>query len=306
MVPAPVDYYYYRHDSGVCQAKAQAQANRPDSWRWTVDPTNLVTLAIPFSGRASLIDEVLDAVSRQSFPSEFLHLLFYDNSGSESVSLRLRAWLLEQDQYAGVSYVKDSRPAVPGLSARELADAPIDLFEQGGRRHGRELNDRIGAIWNRIGQLCHTDLIWCLEDDVIPPPDALDRLLDRMAPEVDGVTASYRSRVAPDCRVAWNYTDLQAGTLAHLQGGTGVEAIGGAGLGCALVRREVFKAGPARSAGEAIGYDCNLWLDVARRGGTLLIDWDLECDHRCDPPSPTSPPDALVTSEVCETQDAFV
>jgi hypothetical protein len=194
---------------------------------------------------------------------------------------------------------------VPGLSARELADAPIDLLEQGGRRHGRELNDRIGAIWNRIGRLAHTDLIWCLEDDVIPPPDALDRLLDRMAPEVDGVTASYRSRVAPDCRVAWDYTDLEAGTLAHLRGGTGVEPIGGAGLGCALVRREVFLAGPARSAGEAIGYDCNLWLDVARRGGTLLIDWDLECDHRCDPARPTPSPAPLASSEVCEPLDAF-
>ncbi|QDV38811.1 glycosyltransferase [Tautonia plasticadhaerens] len=284
MVPAPVDYYYFRHDSGVCRANQRSP--RRDDWRWTIDPTDLVTLAIPWSGREPLIDALLDAVSRQTFPASQLHVLFYDNSGSVAVGRRLRHWLMGQEGYAGVSYVRDPRPAVPGLSARELADARPVLGQQGGRRHGRELNDRVGAIWNRIGQLVRTDLVWCLEDDVIPPPEALDRLLDRMGPDVDGVSASYRSRVVPDHRVAWRYRDLDTGELIHLRGGSGLEAIGGAGLGCALVRREVFLAGPARSAGDAVGYDCNLWLDVARRGGTLLMDWDLECDHRVDPPPP--------------------
>ncbi|WP_169977586.1 glycosyltransferase family 2 protein [Tautonia rosea] len=278
MIPAPVDYFYYRHDDGVCHSKARA--NHQSEWRRTIDPTNLVTLAIPWSGREHLIDAMLDAVARQSYPASQLHLLFYDNSGSEAVGKRLRRWLLEQDGYAGHSYHRDPRPAVAGLSASELADAPLDEGEQGRRRHGRAVNHRVGAIWNRIGQLARTDLVWCLEDDVIPPPDALDRLLDRMGPMVDGVTANYRSRVVPGCSVAWRYTNLETGDLVHLEGGTGLESIGGTGLGCALVRREVFRAGPARSGGEAVGYDCNLWLDVARRGGTVLIDWDLRCEHR--------------------------
>lgn len=278
MIPAPVDYYYYRHGDGVCRSKARADAG--EEWRRTIDPAGLVTLAIPWSGREHLMDEVLGAVAGQSYPADRLHVLFYDNSGSAAVGGRLRRWLLEQDGYAGHSYHRDPRPAVAGLSASDLADAPLDERGQGRRRHGRSLNHRVGALWNRIGQLVETDLVWCLEDDVIPPPDALDRLLDRMGPMVDGVTASYRSRVVPGCRVAWRYTDLETGDLVHLEAGTGVEAIGGAGLGCALVRREVFRAGPARSGGEAVGYDCNLWLDVARRGGTLLMDWDLRCEHR--------------------------
>ncbi|WP_161602074.1 glycosyltransferase family 2 protein [Tautonia marina] len=278
MIPAPVDYYYYRHDDGVCRSKARA--NHQSEWRRTIDPTDLVTLAIPWSGREHLIDAVLDAVARQSYPASQLHLLFYDNSGSEAVGKRLRRWLLEQDGYAGHSYHRDPRPAVAGLSASELADAPLDEGEQGRRRHGRAVNHRVGAIWNRIGQLAQTDLIWCLEDDVIPPADALDRLLDRMGPTVDGVTANYRSRVVPGCSVAWRYTNLETGELVHLEGGAGLEPIGGTGLGCALVRRGVFREGPARSGGEAVGYDCNLWLDVARRGGTVLIDWELRCEHR--------------------------
>jgi hypothetical protein len=278
MILAPVDYYYYRHDDGVCHSKACVDYR--SEWRRTIDPTDLVTLAIPWSGREHLIDEVLDAVARQSYPAGRLHVLFYDNSGSPAVGRRLRRWLLEQDGYAGHAYHRDARPAVAGLSASELADAPLEEGELGRRRHGRALNHRVGALWNRIGQLVETDLVWCLEDDVIPPADALDRLLDRMGPMVDGVTASYRSRVVPGCQVAWRYKDLETGDPIHLEAGTGVEAIGGTGFGCALVRREVFRAGPARSGGEAVGYDCNLWLDVARRGGTLLMDWDLRCEHR--------------------------
>ena len=177
---------------------------------------------------------------------------------------------------------------VPSLSAAELADALLDSQGVGRRHHGRACSTiGSGRLWNRIGRLAGTDLIWCLEDDVIPPPDALERLLDRMGPTVDAVTAQYPSRVVPGCSVAWRYDDMETGYVTHLPRGRGVEQIGGCGLGCTLVRAEVFRAGPARSAGEAVGYDCNLWLDLARRGGTLLIDWDLGCDHRITLARPT-------------------
>ena len=284
MTPAPVDYYYFRHESGVCQTRARDL--EWGAWRRRVDPTDLITLAVPFSGRLHLIDELLEAIAGQTYPAEHLHLLFYDNSGSPECSRRLRRWLLEHDAYASHSYIRDPRRAVKGLSAAELADAPLDPQGVGRRQHGRALNDRVGALWNRIGRLARTDLVWCLEDDVIPPPETLGRLLDRMGPTIDAVTAHYPSRVVPGCSVAWRYDDMETGYATHLPRGRGVERIGGCGLGCTLVRAEVFRAGPARSAGEAVGYDGNLWLDLARRGGTLLIDWDLGCDHRITPARP--------------------
>lgn len=280
MVPSQVDYFYHRHDGGVCESKARA--NHRMEWRRTIDPLNLVTLAIPWSGRLYLLDEVLEAIESQTFPPELLHVLFYDNSGSEECGRRLRAWLLDHGNYAGHTYIRDPRPAVEGRTAVEVADAPLDPVGLGRRRYGRMLNDRVGAIWNRIGQLVNTDLVWCVEDDVIPPPEALDRLMDRMNAQLDAVTGSYRSRVVPGRCVAWNYTNLETGALVHLPPGKGVERIGGCGMGCALVRRDVFQAGPARSAGEAVGYDCNLWLDVARRGGVLVMDWGLSCEHRIE------------------------
>lgn len=277
---APVDYFYYRHDNGVCQSNARA--NHRSQWRRTIDPLNLITIAIPFSGRAHLLDDLLDAVAAQTYPSEHIHLLFYDNSGDEAFQHRLQTWLLEHPDYAGSLYFKDLRTAVAGRTARAVADAPLVEGELGRRRFGRELNHHVGALWNRIGQLAHTDLVWCLEDDVVPPPDALERLLDRMNPTVDAVTAAYESRVVPNCCVAWTYESLQSGRVRHLRRGAGVEAIGGCGFGCVLARRELFSAGPARSAGEAVGFDCNFWLDLARRGGKVLMDWDVFCEHRIE------------------------
>jgi glycosyltransferase involved in cell wall biosynthesis len=281
MTPAPVDYYYFRHDEGVCRVKEEDRVTA--AWGRTIDPVDLVTLAIPWSGRMHLVDEVLDAIDAQTFPAEHLHVLFYDNSGDPACGRRLRRWLLGRDRYASVSYVRDPRRAVESVAAAELADAPLEPGGLGRRRHGRALNDRVGALWNRIGQLVKTDLVWCVEDDVIPPPGALRRLLDAMGPNVDAVTASYASRVVPGCEVAWRYDDLRSGYVTHLPRGRGVEEIGGCGFGCALVRADVFRAGPARSAGEAVGYDCNIWLDLARRGGQVLIDWDLACEHRVAP-----------------------
>jgi GT2 family glycosyltransferase len=299
MVPAPVDYFYRRHPGGVCESKARA--NHTAEWKRTVDPTNLVTAAVPWSGRLRLLDEVLGAIASQTFPAEHLHLLFYDNSGSDECGRRLRGWIAERGGgYAGQAYVRDPRPAVAGRTAVEVADAPLDDRGLGRRRYGRMLNDRVGALWNRIGQLVNTDLVWCLEDDVVPPADALERLLDRMNARVDGVTACYRSRVVPGRCVAWRYTDLETGALVHLPRGRGVERIGGCGMGCVLVRRDVFRAGPARSAGEAVGYDCNIWLDVARREGTLLIDWDLSCEHRFDPGPAAAGRQATVASARAE------
>ena len=101
-----------------------------------------------------------------------------------------------------------------------------------------------------------------------------------MSPMVDAVTASYRSRVVPNACVAWNYENRPPYRVLHLKQRTGVEQIGGCGFGCVLVRREVFQAGPARSAGEAIGFDCNFWLNLQRKHGKLLIDWDVQCEHR--------------------------
>ena len=122
MALGDVDYFYHRHDEGVCQSNARA--NHRDQWFRTVDPFNLVTVAIPFSGRSYLLDDFLAHLAGQTMPRELLHLLFYDNSNSSDFARRLKLWSVDHPEYASVSYFKDVRPAMSGLSSQGLADAP--------------------------------------------------------------------------------------------------------------------------------------------------------------------------------------
>lgn len=272
MVPTDVEYFYHRHDNVLSHSFNHA-------WAKSIDRENLVTVAIPWSGRDYTVDDLLHAIQSQTFPIEKLHLLFYDNSGNAAFGRRLKSFLFSADEFCGQTYIKDFRPPIDECSTSEIADGPLDECGLGGKQFGQQINDRVGAIWNRIGRLVNTDLIWCLEDDVIPPPDTLKSLFEHMEGNVDAVTACYPARNAQNSFAIWHYTSPDD-WVRLLPRGKGVEKVDGCGLGCALVRRDVFLAGPARSAGEAVGYDCNMWLDLKKRGGTVLADWSLLCEHR--------------------------
>jgi hypothetical protein len=98
-----------------------------------------------------------------------------------------------------------------------------------------------------------------------------------MDAQTDAVTGAYLSRVSQPNFVAWEYPGLSS--MEYARRGVGVERIGGCGFGCVLARRNVFDRA-ARSSGDLIGYDCNLWADVNRQGGVVKIDWNILCEHR--------------------------
>lgn len=285
MVRADTDYYWHRHDSSLtATVSGKPTAHHQMQWWASYDTTwNFVTAAIPFSGRDHCIGKFLTALEQQTFPHDRVSLLFYDTSRSEAFGLRLRRWLAHCD-YAEVRYVRDNRKAVPKQSNRQTASTPLFDSEGWLSRRVREINDRVAGIWNRIGRMVSTDFLWCLEDDVIPPPHALERLVHTLGPRVSAVTAAYPNRNPEHAWCAFEFTSLSPLRGRHVLRNVGPEAIGGCGLGCVLMRREVLQV--ARSAGDTEDasrwYDWNLWADAARRGHTLLIQWDVVCEHLTD------------------------
>lgn len=281
LAQASVEYFYHKIPHvGIC---ATARANHELEWIDTIDSTwNLVTIAIPWSGREWCVDRILEAIDAQTWPHDRISLLFYDNSADPVFGRKLRQWLAGCDDFAETRYVRDNRPPSDDVTAQGAADGPIADGHQGRKVYGELVNHRVGALWNRIGQLVGTDLVWCVEDDTVPPPHALENLLRRMDPQTDAVCGCYPSRVVPTKMVAWNY-ESNTFTAKHLSRGAGVETIHGTGFGCVLIRRELFTEVVARSGGESVGYDCNFWLDAARSGRVLKMDWDLVCDHLSKP-----------------------
>lgn len=280
MVQADTTYYWRRHTDSVT---GKASADHQYEWSKTVDTSfNFVTIAIPFSGRRWCLQPMLDALESQTFPREGVALLFVDSSGDEAFGASLREWQ-SKCGYGDVRHVKYAFPSVKGMNAAGIADQPLNA---GRRPLGDEVNHRVAALWNRIGQLATTDLIWCLEDDTIPPAYALERLVSRFSPTTDAVAGCYPGRGHPWC--VWEHESLNPLRVRVLHRTSGLQTIGGCGLGCVLMRRSVLTDGPARSAGTGAGhqwYDWNLWADVARRGGSVFVDWDVLCDHLMKPPA---------------------
>lgn len=268
--------FKYRGGSGCCGYPAV----KPDHnfcWAQTVDKEDLVTIAVPFCGRHRTLAGFLDFLERQTFPHGLCRLLFFDNSCDPSFSRKLREWLTSCD-YGAYTYFPCHIRAVPNQANDATADAPVC---GNGRPNAMAINHRCAGNWNRIAQLVQTDLIWCLEDDIIPPLNCLDRLLRAIRPDVDAVGAPYAGR---GCRwVARDWVSLSPlrAKEKHLVGG--VEPCGHVGLGCVLVRRQTLQSVPMRSNGSDPDghrwFDWNLWADVARQGRCVKIDGDLVCEH---------------------------
>lgn len=284
MVQADAVYYWRRHaDSETGRASADHQYE----WAATIDQSfDFATIAIPFAGREWCLEPMLSALEAQTFPHRNASVLFLDSSNDEAFGRRLRDWLARCD-FGDVRYVRHEQADVEGLNGAAIADLPL---QAGCRQLGDVVNDRVAALWGRIGQLATTDLIWALEDDTIPPPYAFERLASRFSPQVDAVSGCYPGRGHAWC--IWEHESLDPLRVRTLNRSAGLQTIGGCGMGCVLLRRSVLTAGPARSAGQGAGhkwYDWNLWADLARRGGSVQVDWDVVCDHLMKPPVTSKP-----------------
>jgi len=284
-VAADTTYHYRRHEqsqtfqlrggNGVAKG-----ANHIANWSQGLDKEDLITIAIPFCGRNRTVGQMVDFLDRQTFPHGLARLFFLDNSCDQRFGRRLRQWLSTCD-YNSYTYYPVNQQAVTGQSNQQTADA---VLTNGKRPHATEIMHRAAGNWNRIAREVNTDLVWCLEDDVIPPDNCLDRLLRAFGKDVDAVSATYPTRGNPTC--AKDFTSLSPLKVAHKYLLGGVERVGQVSFGCVLVRRQTLQSVPMRSLGEQPDghqwYDWNFWADVARQGGVVKIDGDVVCRHLID------------------------
>lgn len=80
-----------------------------------------------------------------------------------------------------------------------------------------------------------------IDDDVLPPNDVIDRLLNH---DVDMVSGLYLMRSFPHQPIAFDWMD-SSGHARHFypeHGQNGLVEISSGGLGCCLIKREVFEA----------------------------------------------------------------
>lgn len=232
-----------------------------------------VTLFIPLSGREHIWPQLRTFLEQQSWPHNQIRLVLCDTSASARFRRTVRTWLARCDYSDAHWFALD-------VPQGGLADAPRD-------EQLLAVNEILCRIYNRMREHITTDFVWTLEDDVIPPDDVLERLLQAFDENVAAVSAPYRSRF--DGRyLIWSRERVAAPNGPACNGvhqlapplpdRPQVHDIRGSGFGCLVARAEVlrdhiFCLPPGHSH-----YDVRFFMELPARW-RRLVDWTCECRH---------------------------
>jgi hypothetical protein len=148
-------------------------------------------------------------------------------------------------------------------------------------RHNRlkEMNANQDAI---LDQHVNAEYLWLLDDDTIPPDDVVSHLLPHFnTDKVMAVSACYR--LAPrigksSFYCAWPHNH----TPPYYQKGEGIQIIGGCGWGCCLLKMENCRLFCPLKALPNVNGDVSLFYRIAKKGGIVKMNWDVECAHLTD------------------------
>ncbi|QEH33014.1 UDP-Glc:alpha-D-GlcNAc-diphosphoundecaprenol beta-1,3-glucosyltransferase WfgD [Aquisphaera giovannonii] len=219
-----------------------------------------VTLFTALSGRSSLWPSYRDWLETQAWPREQTRLFLMDTSQDPAFAASVRSYLAAS-RYADVRYVARA------VSEPGLADLPRGP-------NSAAVRLACARIYNQMARDVTTPFVLVVEDDILPPPGVIERLLRAFDRETAAVGAPYRSRGLGHY-VAWDDEG------EHLPGGEGVAAIGGCGFGCLLIRTSVLRdATFSYGYAEPIDFDPAFCRRLRRDGWTIKMDWSQECAHR--------------------------
>ena len=223
------------------------------------DPGTL-TLFVPLAGRAALWPGFTEFLDQQNWPHDQARLVLFDTSQDDAFSRHVREWLAVCD-YADVRHIR-AAVGEPGLADRPRGAAV------------GEVTLAMTRIYNRLAREATSDYVWIVEDDVLPPLDACERLLRAFDERTASVSGVYPSRFKN------GYVVWQANQQKYLVRGQGVQTVGGNGFGCVVLRGEVLRETVFTSTIDYPAYDNAFYQRLAAAGLVAKIDWAVVCDHR--------------------------
>lgn len=258
---SPALYRYRRHaGSMIVGSKAAGTTYHGRASLALLD----VTIVCPLSGRDWAWPRYRDWLEAQTWPRSQCRLLVLDTGPTRGV----REWLSSCD-YPDVRYVR--------LDVGREGLADLDRVA-----NVYEVRLAMSRIYRAAAAAVETPFAFIVEDDVVPPDDAVGRLMRGFDEKVCAVSGAYQSRYHPG-PVAW--TSWAPNRIETVRGGQGVQDVGGIGFGCLLVRRCVLAGETfALLPGESADYDVNFFERLRAKGWTVRLDWDTKADHRSAPP----------------------
>jgi len=225
-----------------------------------------ITIFTPLSGRTEYWARFRDFLETVDFPHERLRLVFLDTSRSEPFGRMVKDWLITSD-FRKIIYIKKNvGPAGLADIRRVGADRSVNL----------DLNFQIHhamcTIYNTMRDVVKTSLVWVIEDDIIPPTNALKLLLSDMTPDTFSVSGTYKHRYQPSKIVAWDFDD------SLLCVGNGLQKVKGNGFGCVLLRMGAVRQHVFTPDKKWPDFD-RAFYHRAPSAQCSIINWNIDCDH---------------------------
>jgi len=246
-------YLYRRHGSSMSVRRNQSYYERASLAK------EVVSLFIPLAGRFQLWPRLASFLERQTWPHDQIRLLLFDTSQSVRFASMIRQWLAECPY-------RDVRCISEPVGARGLADAPR-------RQVADEVSLAMARIYGRMAEELSTNYVWIVEDDVIPPLDACERLLRGFDQRTGSVSGAYWSRFAKGY-VAWDFRQQR-----YRHAGTGLQSVGGNGFGCVVLRKEAARNSVFTATMPIPSYDGAFYRRLPLLELDAKLNWDVRCRH---------------------------
>ena len=261
--------WYRTHDG---QKNRRAYGDRKKAGYFILRGLHLqqVTLFIPLAGRDYAWAEQSRFLQRQSWPHDRIRLILCDTSQNAEFSQQIRQWIATCD-YPDVRHFRFSA-ARPGIADESRYD----------RQTEHDVQIAMCRIYNRMRAAIDTDYVWVLEDDIIPPGDALERLMKHFGRDVACVGAPYLSRWDPKY-VVWT-ADRKPGqkgvhrAVKPPAGESQLQPVRGMGFGCTVFRSEVLLDHIFRMPRGEPYYDPYFYRCLPETW-KRFCDWSCEAEH---------------------------
>jgi len=222
------------------------------------------TIFVPLSGRKKCWDKLSYFLSNQNIDKKKFNLFLMDTSDSESFHLIVQKWI-KNCQYKKVSLIKKKFN-----ENNNLANLDRTLCFQ-------EVNNVMCKIYNFAKTIIEGELLFIVEDDIVPPLNAFNDLYKIINKDILCVSGAYKIRsdnlgVKSKKWVVWRDFFLKPVTKI----GKKLEVVKACGFGCLLIWKDYFIESDISWSNGSRGYDIQFFSKQIKK---VIINWDVVCLH---------------------------
>lgn len=244
----------------------------------------MIAIVTLFSGRMWQLQRYSQALRNLRWQRENLRVVAVDNSRCPVFALKLREALCK----TGLSFtiVHDAGQVIPSHSAAQLGDDA-----KARTANGYAMSAHLARLYARARQEipAGADFVWCLEDDIEPPADALDHLTSALLfhPTAGAVSGCVQNRFSENLiawRGEWKGFVQSEKTFPVKAIPKAVQPILCSGMMCTLLRRNAweciaFRPSPLWDKTRFPWYDWAAGFDLHRAGWEWLLSGRVVCGH---------------------------